>query len=161
MDYEFIIREAEIDDIKDIYTITKKAFEKYVKEAEIPGSVDALGESLEDIIKDINTKEVYVALYDNLPVGTIRIEQKPGNMAYITRFAVLPEYQNNGIGKSIMSYVDKLFISRGVNKVFLYTASKHKSLVCFYYNMGFYIDSTNKDRDYIRALMVKEYLYTS
>lgn len=45
----------------------------------------------------------------------------------------------------------------GISKLYLHTASKLVSLIKFYYGRGFYIDSTTKDRGYIRALLCKEY----
>ena len=38
----------------------------------------------------------------------------------------------------------------------LHTASKATSLVRFYFNSGFYIVSTTKDKGYIRALLIKD-----
>lgn len=157
MNYSFLIRKAGANDIKAIQAIVNEAFNKYIKEAGIPGSIDALKETPEDIIRDINTKEVFMSLVNNAPVGTIRVEIKHDKTALITRFGVMPEYQNNGIGRSIMSYIDKFLVLKKIEKAYLYTASKHKDLVRFYYSMGFYIDSTTKDKGYTRALMVKEY----
>jgi N-acetylglutamate synthase-like GNAT family acetyltransferase len=157
MNYSFLIRKAEINDVKAIQAIVNEAFNKYIKEAEIPRNIDALKETPEDIIKAINTKEVFIALVNNAPVGTIRVEIEHDKTALITRFGVMPEYQNNGIGRAIMNYVDKFLVSKNIEKACLYTASKHKDLVRFYYSMGFYIDSTTKDKGYTRALMVKEY----
>jgi ribosomal protein S18 acetylase RimI-like enzyme len=152
-----LIKKAKTEDAKAVWQITNKAFKKYVKDAGILGRVDALKESLEDIINEINKKEVLVAFFDNIPVGAIRVEFINNETALITRFGVMPEHQNNGIGRAMIDYVDNLLKSKSIKKVSLYTASKHKELVRFYYSMGFYIDSTTKDRGYIRALMVKEY----
>lgn len=157
MNYSFLIRKADINDVKAIQAIINEAFNKYINEAGIPGKIDALKETPEDIINDINTKEVFIAIVNNTPVGTIRVEIKRDKTAFITRFGVLSGYQNNGIGKAIMNYLDKFLVSKNIEKVYLYTASKHKDLVRFYYSMGFYIDSTTKGKGYVRALMVKEY----
>ena len=157
MNYVLEIRKADVNDAEAIYNIIKEAFNKYVKDARITGRLDALKETQEDIIKDIKAKDVFIALADGVPVGTIRIEVKPDSTAYISRFGVLPENQKNGIGRSLITFVDNYLISKKVKQVCLYTASKHSGLVCFYYRMGFYVDSTSKDKGYIRAFMVKEY----
>ena len=65
--------------------------------------------------------------------------------------------QNNGIGKSIMNLVDKIMVKRGVKRISLHTGSKVTSLIRFYYGRGFYIDSTDKSKGYVRALLVKDY----
>jgi len=132
------IRKATLEDAEAIQSITKEAF-------------------LEDIKKDIETKEVFIAIIDDVPVGTIRVQILPDNTAYISRFGVRLQYHNMGVGKAMMSLVDKLLISKGVKRVRLHTASKYAELMRFYYGRGFYVDSTSRERGYIRALLVKDY----
>lgn len=157
MNYSFIIRKATIEDAPAVQSIIQEAFKKYMEDAGLLGTMEALEESLEHIENDILAKEVFVAFIDSTPVGSIRVQILPDNTAYISRFGVRLEYHNIGIGKAMMNLVDKLLKSRGVKKVSLYTASKYRDLVRFYYGRGFYIDSTTKDRGYVRALLVKEY----
>ena len=157
MDYSFIIRKADLDDAPAIQSIVKESFKKYMEDTGLKGTMEALEETLEDIRKDIESKEVYVAFTDNIPVGSIRIEFLPDGKAYISRFGVRLQYHNIGIGKSLMNLVDKLMIDRKVKSVSLHTASKYTELIRFYYGRGFYVDSTAKDRGYVRALLVKEY----
>ncbi|MDP4180128.1 MAG: GNAT family N-acetyltransferase [Bacillota bacterium] len=157
MNYSFIIRKATSDDAAAIQNITKEAFKKYMEDTGFSGTMEALEETMEDIIKDIETKEVFVAFIDDIPVGSIRLKINPDNTAYISRFGVSLQYHNIGIGKSLMNLVDKLVKSRGIRKVSLHTASKYKDLIRFYYGRGFYIESTSNDRGYIRARLEKEY----
>ena len=126
----FQVREATYDDIPAIMNITREAFVKY---RELAGTehLAALDESYNDVKNDINTKVVLLALSDGEPVGSVRVEVFPDKTAYLSRFAVKVTSQNNGIGKSIMNLVD--------------------------YGRGFYIDSTDKSRGYVRALLIKEY----
>ena len=56
-----------------------------------------------------------------------------------------------------MSLVDIKMKDMGIKKIYLHTGSKVASLVKFYYGRGFYVDSTTKDKGYVRALLVKEY----
>jgi ribosomal protein S18 acetylase RimI-like enzyme len=157
VNYSFIIRKAVIDDAPSIREIMQEAFTKYMTDSGVNGSLEALEESCGDIIKDINSKEVFIAFMDNIAVGSVRVQLLPDNTAYLSRFGVKLGYHNIGIGKSLMNLVDKLLMEKGVDKVFLHTASKYRDLVRFYYGRGFYIDSTTKDRGYTRALMIKEY----
>ncbi|AUS95506.1 GNAT family N-acetyltransferase [Clostridium thermosuccinogenes] len=157
MNYSFIIRRATIEDAGAIKSIIEESFKKYMEVTGLEGTMEALEESIDVIKKDIESKEVYIALIDDVPVGTIRIQFLPDNTAYISRFGVRLDYHNIGIGKALMSLADKVIKARGVRRVYLHTAAKHKDLVRFYYGRGFYIDSTTKDRGYVRALMVKEY----
>ena len=86
----------------------------------------------------------------------MRIELLDKETAYLSRFGVNTEFQNLGIGKSMMNSLDMELAELKVKRVMLHTASKATSLVRFYYNRGFYIDSTTKDKGYIRALLIKD-----
>ena len=152
----FEVRLATYDDIPSILDITHEAFVKY---AELAGldHIAALDETYEDVKKDIDTKIVLIAFSDNVPVGSVRVEIFDDNTAYLSRFGVKVTSQNNGIGKSIMNLVDRIMIKKGVKEIALDTGSKITSLVRFYYGRGFYIDSTDKSRGYVRAHLIKDY----
>ncbi|MDF2984945.1 MAG: acetyltransferase [Eubacterium sp.] len=157
MNYSFIIRKATIEDAPSIAAIMQEAFKKYMLDTGLSGTMEALTESLQNIEADILEKEVYIALIDDNPVGTIRIKILPDNTAYISRFGVMLDYHNIGIGKSLMNLADKILKASSVSSVSLHTASKYRDLIRFYYGRGFYVESTSTDRGYIRALLVKEY----
>lgn len=152
----FQVRLANYDDIPAIMNITREAFVKY---RELAGTehLAALEESYNDVKHDIDTKVVLLALSDGEPVGSVRVEIFPDHTAYLSRFGVKVTSQNNGIGKSIMNLVDRIMIKKGVKQISLHTGAKITSLVRFYYGRGFYIDSTDKSRGYVRALLVKDY----
>lgn len=157
MNYSFIIRKASVEDAKAIQCICREAFEKYSRDAMIPFKISALNETVEDIISDIHTKEVFVAFIDDVPVGSVRIEVLDSENAYLSRFAVSLEHHNIGIGKSLINIVDKFLKAQKIKRVKLHTASRHADLIRFYYSRGFYVESTSVESGYIRALMVKEY----
>lgn len=156
MDYSFIIRKATEEDAEGIQSVMKKSFAKYVEDTGLKGTVEALTETMDAILSDIKNKEVYIALVDGCPVGSIRAEIRDDKTAYITRFGVCPGNRNIGIGKSLINLIDKLLESKGVRRAYLHTASNYSELVRFYYGRGFYIESVSYDRGYPRALMVKE-----
>ena len=137
----FEVRVAVYDDIDAIEQITNEAFHKY---AAMVGNdnIQALQETKEDIKNDIDNSLVLVAFMDGTPVGSVRVKINS---------------QNNGVGKSLMNLVDIKMREMGIKKIMLHTGAKVSSLVKFYYGRGFYIDSTTKDRGYIRALLCKEY----
>lgn len=157
INYSFTIRRAVEEDAPAIYEIMQESFSKYMTDTGLTVTMDALQETCEDIVRDIRTKEVYIVLIDNIAVGSARVSILPDNTAYLSRFGVRLSYHNIGIGKSLMNLIDKSLMKRGIKSVSLHTASKYKDLVRFYYGRGFYIDSTTKDKGYVRALMIKEY----
>ncbi len=152
----FEVRLANYDDIPSILNITREAFTKYREMAGVE-NLAALDETYNDVKKDIDTKVVLIALSDGVPVGSVRVEIFPDHTAYLSRFGVKVTSQNNGIGKSIMNLVDRIMMKKGVREISLHTGSKVTSLIRFYYGRGFYIESTDKSRGYIRARLVKEY----
>lgn len=157
-DYQslFQVRLANYEDIEDIMSITREAFMKYKLMANVE-HVDALSETYNDVKRDIDTKIVLIALSDGEPVGSVRVEILPDKTALLTRFAVKVTSQNNGIGKSIMNLVDRIMIKKNIRRICLYTGSKVTPLIRFYYGRGFYIESTENSRGYLRAKLVKDY----
>lgn len=153
----FHVRAATYDDIEAIQSIVREAFLRYAEMSE-SSEPEALRETAKDIKKDIDTQIVLIAERDNTPVGSVRVKiDEETKTAYLSRFAVKVSSQNNGIGKSLMNLVDEIMIKHGVKKISLHTDSKIASLMRFYYGRGFYVDSTDKSRGYVRAHMVKEY----
>jgi ribosomal protein S18 acetylase RimI-like enzyme len=153
--YSFIIRRAEIEDAPAVFSILQTAFREYSRITGLT-RLEALSETVDDIRKEIESKAVYVAVIDNSTVGTVRLDIH-GDQAYLSRFAVDSDSRNIGIGKSLMSVVDKYLTGRGVKKVTLHTASRHMVLMRFYYSRGFFVEAIETDRGYLRARMVKEY----
>lgn len=153
----FEVRVASYEDVDAIAQITHEAFEKYAQMVG-NGNISALSETHEDIKNDIDNKLVLVAFMDGVPVGSVRVQvNAEEKTAYLSRFGVKINSQNNGVGKSLMNLVDIKMREMGIKKLMLHTGAKVASLVRFYYGRGFYIDSTAKERGYIRALLCKDY----
>ena len=171
MEYSFIIRKAVKSDAGAIHAILKDSFARYIEESGIPLPLGSLLEDIETIEGDIEAADVFVAIMDGVPVGTVRVNTHPetptffgaaagenaGAPALLSKLGVATGYHNIGIGKSLMNVVDKVIAERGVKTLLLYTAAKNAGIMRFYYGRGFYVDSTAKDRGYIRALMRKDY----
>ncbi len=153
----FEVRKAVASDIEEIRILARESFKMYTENAGITGLVAPLEETYEDVKKVIETTEVFVALANEEVIGSVRIEIKPDNTAYLSRFGVSALHQNNGIGKILMNAVDNSMRELGITCLYLHTASRMFSLIRFYYGRGFYIESTTNDRGYIRALLCKEY----
>ena len=154
----FEIRTATEADIPKIHEITNIAFNAYIDMVGID-QIAALKETEEDIRKDLETKLIFAAFMNGEIVGSVRLEFFEDKTAYLSRFCVDPDYQNIGIGKAIMNLVDATMKKLKIKRLKLHTASKAKALIHFYYGRGFYIDSTTKDKGYIRALLCKDYDY--
>lgn len=155
--YAFEVKRATTDDIPAIIKITKDAFLKYCEMADLDYNIEALQETFDDVKHDIETKEVYVVFIDDEPIGSVRIEILENHEAYLSRFAVKSTQRNNGIGKILMSVVDKVMKENNVHILRLHTGSHVTPLIRFYYGRGFYIRSVENSRGYPRAELIKDY----
>jgi ribosomal protein S18 acetylase RimI-like enzyme len=153
----FVVRKAVEADIPQIKEVSKEAFNIYTEGAGITSMVGSLEETYEGLKREIENKLVLVAVLDEVIVGSVRIQIYEDKTAYLSRFGVKGDFQNRGIGKILINAVDSSMRLMGVTNLYLHTASRMLSLVRFYYGRGFYIESTTKDRGYIRALLCKEY----
>jgi predicted N-acetyltransferase YhbS len=153
----FVVRKAREGDIQQIKEVSKEAFDMYIEGAGIANIVAPLSETYEGLKEELKNKLVFVALYEGIVIGSVRVQVNGDNTAYLSRFGVIGEYQSKGIGRLLMNAVDKSMEQLGVERLYLHTASRMLSLVRFYYARGFYIESTTKNKGYIRALLCKEY----
>lgn len=154
---DFVVRKAMVGDILQIQDVSKEAFDMYAEGAGITTFVGSLCETYEYLKDEIENKLVFVALMEGVVVGSVRVEVQDDNNAYLSRFGVSRAYQSMGIGKLLMNAVDESMTELGIERLYLHTASRMLSLVRFYYARGFYIESTTKNKGYIRALLCKEY----
>ena len=157
MEYSFVIRKAVKSDAADIHGILEDSFSRYIEQSGIPLPLGMMLDSVAETERDIEAIEVFVAFMDGIPVGTVRVAAREGRPALLSKLGVVSGSHNIGIGKSLMNLVDKVIVERGIKSLELYTAAKNSSIMRFYYGRGFYVDSTTKDRGYIRALMRKDY----
>ncbi len=155
--YAFEVKVATEDDIPAIHKITRHAFIKYCEDAGLDFDIAALNETYDDIKRDIETKNVFVVRIDDEPVGAVRVEILDEGEAYLSRFAVDDSHRNSGIGKILMSVVDKIMKQHNIKLLRLHTCSKVTALIRFYYGRGFYISSVDYSRGYPRAELIKEY----
>ena len=155
--YAFEVKVATEEDIPAIHKITRHAFIKYCEDAGLDFDIAALNETYDDIKRDIETKNVFVVRIDDEPVGAVRVEILDKGEAYLSRFAVDDSHRNSGIGKILMSVVDKIMKQNNVKLLRLHTCSKVTALIRFYYGRGFYISSVDYSRGYPRAELIKEY----
>lgn len=153
----FVVRKALKRDIPDILRITKEVFQIYKESAGIEHEIPALLDTYEYVEHEIENKLFLVATIDDIVVGSVRVEVHKDGTAYLSRFGVDASQQKNGVGAILIDAVDEAMKKLGIEKLYLHTASKVLLLIRFYYGRGFYIDSTTKDKGYIRALLCKEY----
>ncbi len=153
--FAIIVRKALPQDLPAVKAITHEAFQQYEKDLGMPGHVAALKETDEDILADMEHKNVFIGLIDDEPVGSIRYEVHNG-VAYISRFGVINSARHAGMGGNLIETVVRDCRRKGIPAILLHTCARMTKQVRFYYGQGFYIDSTDRNNGYVRALFVRE-----
>lgn len=153
---KIILRRAHKQDAEKILEVTRYAFIRYADEVRKREHIDALKETIDDVLADIENINVLVCELDDEITGCVRYTILEQGIAYLSRFAIMPEAQNLGIGGLLLSKVREECVKQDVRAIVLNTASRMRSTVAFYLKNGYYIHSINKKPDYIRALMVNE-----
>lgn len=77
----------------------------------------------------------YLVTKDNNPVGTLRIKNIDENNVKIERFCILKEYRNQGIGSSLLHYVEKKLSQK--HTPIAITLDAQKQAIKFYENNGY------------------------
>lgn len=151
---KFQIKLAGESDVKSIINIVSRSFVQYCKAIGI-NTIEALEESEQNVLDDIAHKYVYLAYWEDKPVGSIRIEIKE-RKATISRFAILPEYQALGIGSEILAFAEKSLDPLKIESVELYSAVDNIRLKDFYIHKGYSIISIDDSKGYRKGLFQKK-----
>lgn len=150
------IRPAQPQDIPIIHSITQEAFYKYARDLGMPQLVAALKETPETLEKELKEKRILVGLLDGEPVGSIRFEVLPNNIAYLSRFGVRLIAQGCGMGHALVKAVENECRALGMHAIVLHTSARMGSLIRFYYGCGFFVHSVETSRGYYRAQLCRE-----
>jgi GNAT superfamily N-acetyltransferase len=152
------VRPADAEDAPDIRNILQSSFGEYQSLLKLAEPPAALMETVEDVEAAISGQTVFIAIYNRMkPVGTIRVRKTNDAVAYISRFAVLPNWQQSGAGSALMEAAVEWCRSEGLRAVMLHTAVKMIPLARFYHGCGFYVHSVEvSPSGYRRGLFVKE-----
>lgn len=97
-------------------------------------SIAPLTQTLEVFEKEFEDGLVLKAVEGSEIVGSIRAYQKDGT-CFIGRLIVHPDHQNRGIGKRLMSALEKSFPA--VNRFELFTGFRDEKNLYFYSKLGY------------------------
>ena len=113
-----------------------------------------------DDLKRAKAKGVhmYAAYVKDKVAGYVQLEKVKDGVYAFRRFAVLPEYQNLGLGKSLIVHCRKRAASYGARRIELLMIYENTGLLAFYESNGFRLLRTGKDDIYPfeYAIMVME-----
>jgi ribosomal protein S18 acetylase RimI-like enzyme len=130
------IRYATPADAPVLHSIIRAAFAEYDGVLAVPPG--ALGETLEEVERDIAKGTALLAYDGKQAVGTVRYEVRP-DYVYVGRLAVLPSHRGRKVGATLMAFVEGLAPSLGRTKIYLGTRLSMPSNIAFYEGLGYRI----------------------
>jgi GNAT superfamily N-acetyltransferase len=152
------VRRALPEDAEEIRNILQASFGEYQSMLKLAEPPAALRETSGDIVAAIGSQAVLIAIYNRMKaVGTIRVRKATDEVCYISRFAVVPNWQQTGAGSALMNAAIDWCRAEGFRAVALHTAVKMIPLARFYHGCGYYVHSVEvTPSGYRRGLFVKE-----
>ena len=156
MTSNYKIIKAEYNDLPEILILQKKAF---LPEAQFYNNfnTEPLIQTLQSIQDDFKNHLFLKAISeDKKIIGSVK-GSETDKVCWISRLIVNPDYQNKGIGRKLISAIEKEFSA--VNCYLLYTAADNIKNISLYESLGYKIHEELMD-DHIPnlkwVLMIKE-----
>lgn len=138
MNLDFTIRQANVADVPQIFSLIKALAEYEKLSHQVAGTVEQLQEHLfgsriyaEAIITEIGSETIGFALF--IPNYSTFLT-KPG--IYLEDLFVLPEYRRQGIGKAMLSYLGRLAVERDAGRLEWSVLDWNESAIAFYQSIG-------------------------
>lgn len=86
----------------------------------------------------------YVVEIGNKVIGCAALEKASSEVCYLERHAILQEYRNRGLGRSLVDYVLAEAKSIGCKRISIGIISEHNELKEWYCRIGFIEESTKQ-----------------
>ncbi|MFN2340615.1 MAG: GNAT family N-acetyltransferase [Halanaerobium sp.] len=157
---KYTCRQGSLADAEEIHILMQQAFADYAKNKNEQNDGEevinsALREKLEDVKRDLKNNIVLVLSDGDLIIASLRLEEISDQRYLLKRFAVSPDYQNQGLGTMLFQQAVKKIMELNAHYLQLYSSLENKKLVCFYRHLGFNCLETDHSKGYERGLWVK------
>jgi len=138
-----LIELADISDAQEILDLQKLA---YQSEAALyhDYTIPPLTQSLEQMQEDLRKQVVFKATLDGKIIGSVRGYLR-GGTCYIGRLIVHPEFQNRGIGTSLMKTIEQHFAQ--AQRYELFTGDRSERNLHLYHKLGYRVFRQEKLTD--------------
>lgn len=107
------------------------------------------------LIKDLD-EDIYVHTFQLEFSEVIEVEKK--GTATLSKFATLPEYAGQGIGKQSLDFIESMCLEKGVSTLSLEVYDQSEEAVEFYRNRGFKIIKSKPTTNFSVFIMEKDFL---
>lgn len=134
MSTDIIFERAVVDDAKALIEVRDQSFyADYVRYGECP----AYHITIDNMKNTIMNRIVYKIICDNKIIGNISIRDNQDNTYYLGCLCIIPEYENKGIGKEALRFIENEFPN--VDVWTLITPADKERNLCFYKKAGYSI----------------------
>ena len=132
MNEEYKIITADESDVEEILRLQYAA---YQSEAEIYNHYDVqpLTQTLEQTLEEFRESIVLKAVLNGKIIGSVRAVEREDSV-YIGKLMVLPDYQNQGIGKQLLQAIENTFYGK---RCWLITGHKSEKNLRLYEKCGY------------------------
>jgi len=147
-----VVERASVGDSEELLSLQKLA---YRGEAEIYNdfSIPPLLQTLEEVRKDFENQVFLKTVRDGKIVGSVRAFVKEGT-CYIGRLIVHPDFQNQGIGKELMSGIEETF--KEARRFELFTGHKSEKNLHLYEKLGYRAFKTVKANERLNIVFLEK-----
>ncbi|MFW5737200.1 MAG: GNAT family N-acetyltransferase [Halanaerobium sp.] len=157
---EYTCRQGDLSEAEEIHVLMQQAFADYAKKKNKENSGEevinsALREELEAVKKDLKNNIVLVLTDGKQIIASLRLEEISEKRYLLKRFAVSPDYQNQGLGTMLFQQAVAKLKELNAHYLQLYSSLENKKLICFYQGLGFNCLETDHSKGYERGLWVK------
>jgi len=149
---DLTIKRADISDLEKILEIQKIA---YLQEAEIYNdfSIPSLNQEIDSLKIEWQNGVVIKAEINGQIIGSVRAELVE-NICKIGKLIVKPDFQNQGIGKILMTEIERLF--KNCSSYELFTGDKSEKNLKLYRKLGYVDFKVERINDNLKMIYLQK-----
>lgn len=147
-------RQAQCVDIDDIIQLVESAYrgessrQGWTTEADLLDGGRTFKEEVSSIISEADNKIILVEEVKQLR-ASVHIKKLTKNRAYIGMLAVSPAKQNQGIGKALLNYIEKLVVEKfKCSEIEMTVIRQRQELIAWYEKRGYQLTGEARDFPY-------------
>ncbi|MBO0726391.1 MAG: GNAT family N-acetyltransferase [Blastocatellia bacterium] len=148
------IRTAVPDDAPAVASTLHRAFLQF-KPLYTPDAFAATVSSTDQILLRLNEGPIWVALLDEVVVGTVSVVPK-GDALYVRGMAVAPDARGSGIGCALIKRIEEHATERGFKRLYLNTTPFLVGAIRLYEKCGFVRSADGPDNLFGTPLFAME-----
>lgn len=136
---DFFLLQANMTHIDFLHSLQEKAFKANFEKLQNPETnpyCDPI-EKLEERVADVDNYQyfrIYYQHYGCVGMVAVKYNKNVGDKKYLSIFAIIPEFQNKGLGAGVMKALEDLY---GKDNWTVKTPLKEERNVHFYEKIGF------------------------